>query len=111
MQQSIVYFARQYTVTHFFGFKIGESGRGLRRQKDSNFPENFYIDSFFETPIDSKSCRLFIESWLRVYIEKHYNCTLVKKDTFEGRNYKEVLRLYHDFPRLYEKAVEAYNKI
>lgn len=97
MSQSIIYFARHFPVTTNFEFKIGESGRGLKRQKDNNFPQNFIINEYYVTPIETKSYRLLIESWLRYQIENNYNCKRIGTDTFVAKDYKTVLKIKNRF--------------
>ena len=112
MNKSIIYFARHYTVTNNFEFKIGESGRGKQRQKDKTFPKDFYIDDFYSTPIKTKEYRLYIESFLRVYLPLHYHCELLTKktDTFIGKDYREVLKIKHNFQNICNLAKENYEK-
>lgn len=104
MSKSIVYFARHFPVTHNFEFKIGESSRGLKRQKDSGFPKNFIIEEYYETPIETKSYRLLVESWLRFQIENIYNCKRIGTDTFVAKNYNTVLKIQKSFLNMCEYA-------
>lgn len=102
MVSSVIYFAREYPVTSCTRFKIGESSRGEKRQKDANFPQNHIINDIYITKEDTKSYRVALEGLLRLYIERHYNCQRVGLDTFIGKDYRTILKIKNDFPYICE---------
>lgn len=108
MGKSIIYFAREYPVTFNTRFKIGESGRGIKRQKDSKFPKNHIIDEIYVTKIPTKAHRLYIESYLRLYLVDNYNCCLIGNDTFVGKDYRTILKIKKDFHSICVAAQRKY---
>lgn len=101
---SEVYFAKELTTKEqpYYRFKIGETENARRRNGQLYRDYDLCISLCAEVGGD-KSYRLLLESFLRFYINNHYDCHLVGQDTFTTHNKKVMEQIEMDFFKIIEK--------